>query len=201
MNFRRLGTQELSDFAANIQDVLTGGEIASLDAATRAELLTALGTLPDELASQGAAAMVAEDVRRSMVSERNATRAKIRAVVARVRDTMKANLANSSELARCGFDLAGGRSRYLAQDPTGISAFGFSNGVNRIKFAGNNRPAQVVYEMWRRERDDDVWRLYATTKKQTFTDVNVIPGRHYEYKVRAVAAKTVSNFSDAAVVP
>ncbi|CAN5598493.1 hypothetical protein BH10ACI3_BH10ACI3_13060 [soil metagenome] len=200
MNFRRLGAGGLSDFAENLQTVLAGVELVSLDAGTRSELLAELGTLPAELAEQTAKAMAAEAERKALVSERNATREQISRRVARVRDTLAAKLASSSEFALCGFNHRTGRSRYVAQDPTDLAVAGTSNGVNRLKFAGNNRPGQAVFEIWRREGDTERWGMHATTKKQTFTDPGVAPGLPYEYKVRAVAAKTISNFSNVAVI-
>jgi hypothetical protein len=57
----------------------------------------------------------------------------------------------------------------------------------------------VTYETWRRERGGE-WVIIGSTKKQSYTDAPVTPGVFYEYKVRAVATKTVSNFSNTAVV-
>lgn len=81
-----------------------------------------------------------------------------------------------------------------------MSAFGYSNGVNKIRFSGNNRNGRVNYEIWRRHGDTVGWSLHATTKRQRFTDTPVTPGQYYEYKVRAAAATNTSNFSNAAVV-
>lgn len=89
---------------------------------------------------------------------------------------------------------------YEAQNPTNLSVFGYSNGINRGKFSGNNKRGRVVYEIWRRQGDTGGWLLHATTKKQSFTDTPVTPGQYYEYRVRAVAAKSVSHFSNPAVV-
>ncbi|MEP6848972.1 MAG: hypothetical protein ABI999_08945, partial [Acidobacteriota bacterium] len=65
---------------------------------------------------------------------------------------------------------------------------------------GNNKSGSVVYQVWRRQGDTGAWGLLATTKKQTFTDAPVTPGQYYEYKARASAARSVSHFSNSAVV-
>jgi hypothetical protein len=56
------------------------------------------------------------------------------------------------------------------------------------------------YEIWRRHGDEGPWGIIATTRKQAFADTPVTPGQYYEYKVRAVAAKSTSNYSNSAVV-
>ncbi|MEQ1922683.1 MAG: hypothetical protein ABL952_09255, partial [Pyrinomonadaceae bacterium] len=88
----------------------------------------------------------------------------------------------------------------IAQDPTNLSAFGYSNGVNTLRFDGNNKPGRVVYELWRRHGDTVDWYLHMTTRRQRLIDTPVSPGQYYMYKVRAVGARSVSNFSNVAVV-
>ena len=200
MNFRKLSENDLSDFAANVNTLLGGSELSAIDAHVREDLVTAIGILPPTLSTQTAAAGVAEGERKAAVSARNATRAQIRALMGRVRDALKAGIAPKNHYDLCGFDFPATPSTYEAQDPTNLSATGFSNGINKIRFFGNNKPGQVVYEIWRRRGDTVDAGLHAMTKKQSFTDMGVTPGQYYEYKVRAVAAKSVSHFSNSAVV-
>ena len=75
-----------------------------------------------------------------------------------------------------------------------------SNGVNKLRFDGNNGWSRIQYEIWRREGRSGSWMLLSTTSKQSFTDTPVVPGQFYEYKVRALAATAVSAFSGTAVV-
>jgi hypothetical protein len=201
MNFRTLSENNLSDFAANVAAVLAGTELASIDVAVRTDLAAAIGTKPASLATQTAAAAVADAEKKAAVSTKNSTRNEIIALMSQVRDALKAGLAPKKEYDLCGFDYPlEPVAAYEAQTPTDLSAFGFSNGVNQIKFSGNNRRGRVVYEVWRRHGDTAGWALHGTTKKQSFTDTPVTPGQYYEYKVRAVASKSVSNFSNSAVV-
>ena len=159
-----------------------------------------IGGLPVTLADQAAQVAIIEGERKGAVSARNATRSQIWVLMSRVRDALKAGVAPKKQYDLCGFDYPASRSMYEAQDPTNLSAFGYSNGVNTVRFKGNNKPGQVIYEMWRRHGDTAGWALHATTRKQSFTDTGIVPGQYYEYRVRAVAAKTVSNFSNSAVV-
>jgi hypothetical protein len=201
MDFRRLSDNNLSDFAANVAALLGGTDLPSIDSNVRTDLVTAIGTKPATLATQTAAAAVAETSRKASVSTKNTTKTQIVALMSQVRDALRAGLAPKKEYDLCGFDYPTTPSDiYIALDPTDLSAFGFSNGVNKIVFSGNNKRGRVVYEIWRRHGDTAGWALHATTKKQSFTDTPVTPGQYYEYKVRAVAAKSVSNFSNSAVV-
>jgi hypothetical protein len=58
----------------------------------------------------------------------------------------------------------------------------------------------VQFEIWRRDGGLGEWLLLATTSKQSFTDSPVLPGRLYEYKVRARSATETSAFSGVASV-
>jgi hypothetical protein len=200
MNFRILGDNDLSDFAANVYDQLRGAEITAIDPNVRNELVAAIGVLPGTLAMQTADAAVAEDSRKAAFSARNDTKFQLQALMSQVRDALKAGLAPKKQYDLCGFDYAKDRSIIIAQAPTNLVATGTSNGVNRLTFNGNNRTGTVVYEIWRLHGDTVPFSIIATTKKQLYTDTPVTPGEYYNYKVRAVAASNASEFSNVAVV-
>lgn len=147
MNFRAISENDLADFAANVALLLAGAELVSIDDRVRAALATAIGALPATLATQAADAAITEGARKACVSERNATRKQIRVLMGQVRDALKAGLAPKKEYDLCGFDYPAERSTYEAQSPTNLSAFGYSNGINKIRFSDNNRPGRVVYEV------------------------------------------------------
>ena len=54
--------------------------------------------------------------------------------------------------------------------------------------------------MWRLNGDTAPWGIIGTTRRQLYIDTPVVPGEYYNYKVRAVAATNVSDFSNVAVV-
>lgn len=198
MNFRQLSSRDLATFTANIETVLAGGDITSMRPDLRDLLLAELGELPSQLATLSEEVVAAEAARQAKVAERNEVRARVRLAVARVRNTLKASGASAAEYELCGFTKPVRRRTYPAQDPTEASVTGTSNGVNRLKFSGNNRASQVVYQIWRRPDKRSRWSIHALTRRQTFIDIGVVPGRNYEYKIKAVAAKTASNFSNIA---
>ena len=201
MNFRKLSDKDLADFAANVLTLLGGTQLKAIDTSVRTKLVTALGTLPVDLSSQSATAGVAEATRKAAISTKNTMRFEVEGILAQVKSALRAGVAPKDQYDLCGFDL---RSPvfgpYVPADPTELSAFGYSNAVNVVKWKGNNRSGSVAYEVWRRQGDTGTWALLATTKKQTFTDAPVTPGQYYEYKTRALAAKSVSHFSNSAVV-
>ena len=175
--------------------------MAAIDSHVSSALATSIGSLPSTLETEAAAAAVAREASRAAVAQKNQTRRELIALLRRVRDTLTANDAPKDQYAIAGFDYADlVPTAYSAQDPTDLSAFGYSNGVITLRFTGNNKPSRVVYEIWRRHGDTVGWGIHALTRRQRYVDTPVTPGQYYEYKVRAVAAKSVSNFSNSAVV-
>jgi len=201
MDLTKLNDSELADFAANLVTLLSGPELMSIDPAVRAALVTAFGTLPSDLANQTAAASAIDNEKQSAFSKRDETAFRLIVLSRQTRDHLKAALASKSEFDLAGFEFPEpGVSEYIAQIPTEMSVVGFSNGINRGRFTGNNRPGSVMYEVWRREGDSGAWHIHILTKKQSFEDKGVTPGQYYEYLVCARASKNVSGFSNTTVV-
>lgn len=201
MDISKLSDSELADHVSNLVDLLGGTELAAIDSHVRADLVTAFGTLPADFISGISAAAVAEDERKAAVSAKDQTRTELIFLARRTHFALKAGAAPKKQfdLARFSFP-APGVGEYVAQNPTEMSAVGFSNGVNTGSFKGNNKPNSVVYEIWRREGDDGGWHIHLITSKQEFKDVGITPGQYYEYRVRAKAKKNTSDFSNSTVV-
>lgn len=201
MIYQNLTPEQKAQFAENVATLLGGTELSAIDAAVRTDLLTALGTLPASLMSADADCLVQATQAKASTASRNITEGSMDLVIKNVRDFLVAGNAPQDQFDLCGFDApATTRVTVIAQMPTNLSVFGYSNHTNKGQFTGNNRSGTVVYEVHRREGDEGPWGLRLQTRKQTFSDDNVTPGQYYEYKVRAVAAKNVSDFSNTAVV-
>jgi len=201
MNIRQLSDNDMADVAKRVLDLLTGTELDAIDSQLRAELVAAFGTLPADLDAQTAAAADIDSQKVAATSLKNSTRFKIQGVMSRVQNALKTGLAPKEQFDMCSLNYPATRVKvYIAQDPTELSAVGFSNGVNKGKFRGNNTGSSIVYEVWRREGDEGPWMKHLLTRKQSFTDTGVTPGQYYEYKVRALAAQTESQYSNSAVV-
>jgi hypothetical protein len=123
----------------------------------------------------GAESAIAEDERKESVSSKNDTRFQLIALMSQVRDALKAGLAPKKEYDLCGFDYRKEPATVIASDPTDLSGEGRSNGVNYLRWSGNNKTGTFVYELWRLHGDTAPWTLHATTKKQSYTDAAVTP--------------------------
>jgi hypothetical protein len=135
------------------------------------------------------------------VAKRDALHAELLVPTRSSRDFLTAGVAPKEQFELCGFDFPDKvRSTYVAQTPSGLAVEGFSNGVNKGTFKGNNKGASIVYQIFRRDGDEGDWRMVDSVKSGKFTDEGVTPGQYYEYKVRAKASKTISQFSNSAVV-
>jgi hypothetical protein len=201
MDYRKLSQEALATFTRNIATLLGGTELAAIDSNVRSDLTTAIGTLPATLSTQVADVMTTEEWRKAKVSARNQTQQQIYALLTQVRNALKTGIAPREQFDLCGFDFpAVPVGSYIPRDPGDLAVTGFSNGVNKGGFSGNNTASRVHYEIWRRQGDSGSWELRTVVRKQKFIDTPVSPGQYYEYKVRAVAARAMSNFSNSAVV-
>ena len=201
MDFRKLTEYDLAFFAENIADLLAGTDLASIDAAVRTDLIAAIGTLPATLKTTTDAAEVIEGQRKGAISDRNMAKNALETAISQVKSALKTGLAPKKQYDLCNLDYPdAGRTRYIAADPTELSVVGFSNGIIKGTFTGNNTTGNVVYDIWRREGDEGPWAPRSITKKQRFEDTGVTPGQYYEYRVRAIASTSISNFSNSAVV-
>jgi hypothetical protein len=201
MDVTKLPDRELADFTANLVSLLSGTDLASIDSHVRADLVADFGTKPADLGTQTAAAAAADNEKQSAFSTKDETRAELITLSRRTRDFLKAAIAPKKEFDLAGFDFPGPRSNtYVAQNPSNMAAVGFSNGVNTGQFRGNNKAGMVTYEVWRREGDEGKWHIQILTTRQSFKDEGITPGQYYEYRVRARAARTVSDFSNPTVV-
>jgi hypothetical protein len=201
-NYRTLTENDLASFAERIVDLLAGTELPSLDAAVKADFVTAFGTLPASLKTKADAVTAREDDRMAAVSDRNMAAFQLIRLIGQFRDALRSALAPKKEFDLCGLEypFSPRSNEYIAKDPSDLAVTGFSNGVNKGRFKGNNVRGQVMYDIWRRVGDEGVWTQHLLTRKQSFVDTGVTPGQYYEYRVRAVAAKNVSQWSNSAVV-
>lgn len=201
MRLDRLNGNILADMARNLITLLEGSELSAIDENVRAGLIAMIGTKPAELSAQTAAAEAIDNEKQAAYSARDMTHSEVAEWVRRVRDLLRAVRADDTQLDLAGFITPTRRKNaYTAADPTDVAAVGFSNGINEVRYVGNNRHGLVVYEIWRRTGREGEWQKHDLTRKQRYLDRGVIPGQYYEYRVRAVAAQNVSGFSNTTVV-
>lgn len=200
MNYRNLSDADLAEFAKNIVGKLTHGTVACFDVGLAHELAAALGSLCNELdANIDRCISLSADARAAFANKRG-TRNAIFASLGTIHNYLGSLKGREADYESCGLTYRKSPSMVVAADPTDVSVIGSSNGVNTIIFRGNHVFASVVYEIYRRPDRSAPWVLIGTARKQAYADTPVTPGQFYEYKVRAVAARTRSNFSDVGVI-
>ena len=200
MDYRNLSDADLADFAKNVEDQLSTHSVSGLDNILADDLALALTPLITSFPASIEAAVQNTAVKQALVADKQSIRDDVTIRLSTVRNYLIAASAPRKSFERCGFTYPSPGSLVTANAPTELAAVGTSNGVNTITFSGNNRSGRVVYEIWRRQGDEGPWGIIAAIRRQVYEDTPVTPGQYYEYKARAVAARTVSNFSNSAVV-
>jgi len=110
--------------------------------------------------------------------------------------------ATTAEYEAVGFDPPADPSNVTTPDtPTNLSAVGYSNGVNALRFKGNNGPGKVAYIVEAKKNGETDWVMIGSSQKQSFRHEEVTPGQRYQYRVRAQATRgLVSAWSNTAAV-
>jgi hypothetical protein len=115
---------------------------------------------------------------------------------------MKSVHSGESEFDAIGFDPPA-RQRRIAepQTPTELSVVGYSNGVNDLKFTGNNTPNSVRYLVEAKVGDATDYVIIGVSKAQRFKHAGVTPGVKHQYRIYAQTTRgKVSDWSNEAVV-
>lgn len=199
-NSAYLSDADLVDFAKNVEKNLKTHKVTCFDDAVADDLAATLSPLNGTFEAKIEESAASEAATKAVNAEKRSQRSQLEERLGTIQSFLTANKGAEADYDRCGFNFPKAKSTVVANDPTELTAFGTSNGVNSLAFKGNNKSGSVVYEIWRRHGDEGPWGITATTKKQVFADTPVTPGQYYEYKVRAVASKSTSNFSNSAVV-
>lgn len=200
MDYRSLPDPALVEYVKNMINRLTGHELESLDDELSDELAAAL-TAPNTSFDAKIGEHAASDAETgALAAQKRAFREEVISRISSVQTFIKANKGPESDYDLCNLNYPKAPSTYIAADPSDLTAVGTSNGINTLKFKGNNKHGNVNYEIWRRHGDEGDWGIIGTTTTQDYEDKPVTPGQYYEYKVKAKAAKSESNFSNSAVV-
>ena len=196
-----MNADELSEMGEQVATLLGGTTLSAIDAATRTDLLTGIGTLPADVAALDAEANGLADQTTAKYSERDDAEGLLRIQLRSTRTFLEAGNAPKEQFDLCGFNYPfGPRGTVIAQTPTDLAVQAYTGQIIRGTFRGNNTSGNISYEVWRREGDEGPWGMRVGVSKQSFKETEVTPGQYYEYKVRARAATNVSDFSNPVVV-
>ena len=201
MRLADLSVSEMIQLAQNLLDLLTGDKLSAIDPVVRAALVASIGTKPGRVSQLHKDANIRLAEAYSLFEARDAELKSLTTNVRQAKDFLKGGVAPAEQFLLAGFNVTRKAAHiYVAKKPSRLSVIGYSNVGNKGTFNGNNRSGAVVYEIWRREGKDGEWMLATQTRNGKFTDHQVRFGARYEYRVRAVAAKSTSAFSNTASV-
>jgi hypothetical protein len=194
MNQNNLNRAELVDFARNAALQIAAGNVSGLLPAQEAAMAAAIEEAAAELAqADGEQVALAAAGRQAMEIARQKQSAMLK-LLQLAKDTLKGIDSPANEFDLLGYDPpVRTRKPVRPKKPNGLAATGYSNGVNVLKFKGNNRPGSVTYVVEARIGDAADWVMIGISKKQTFRHIGFKPGVPVRYRIRAEAAR--GNFS------
>jgi hypothetical protein len=202
MNPRNLSRAELADFIRNAATAVADGKVPGLLPDQVASFSDALTNVADSIAEADGNQVAAVAAASQTTQIAQTSRFDGLELLQDLKYAMKSAHSPASAFDAVGFDPpAEGRSIITPQAPTQLAAAGYSNGVNVLRFTGNNVPGTVHYLVEARTGDDPEYRLVGISTKQIFRHFGVVPGRRYRYRIRAQASRNmVSTWSNEAVV-
>jgi len=190
MNPNYLTRAELADFGKNTATQVANGKVSGLLDAQVASISAALAEASAELAE---ADRLQVETRAAAIAATEAAQVKRRRLLKLLQDlkyTMKGLESPASEFDAVGFDPpVVGRRPVIPQTPGELAAVGYSNGVNKLSFAGNNGPGRVLYLVQAKSSDTPSYTMIGSTKSQRFAHTGVRPGVPIQYRVLALAAR------------
>lgn len=85
-------------------------------------------------------------------------------------------------------------------NPINLSATGFSNGQNKLKWGRNGNSSNTTFNIEARIGDSNTWTWVGSTTKTKWTHEGQTPGTQVTYRVFAQRAEVRSGYSNEAVV-
>ncbi len=202
MNPNYLTRADLAEFGRNTAAQVANSKVTGLLAAQVASISAAIANAADDLAvaDREQVALRAASIAATEVARQK--RLRLLKLIQDLKYTMKGLESQAHEFDALGFDppvLT--RSPVTPQTPVRLAATGFSNGVNILRFTGNNSPGRVTYVIEAKMADSPGYSIIGMSKSQRFKHTGFIPGVPVQYRVYAQAARgTVSASSNEAVI-
>ncbi len=202
MNFRILPRADLVEFAKNAAAAIANGKVSGFLPAQNTALSTAISNSADFLDDADKKAVASMAQARADIAIAQGGRRDLLNLLSGGKFGMRGVQASADEYAAVGFDPPADPANITTpQTPSKLAATGYSNGVNELRFKGNNDPGKVIYIIEATTGDDAGYAMIGSSKKQSFKHRGVTPGQHYEYRVQAQATRgMVSEWSNTAAV-
>jgi hypothetical protein len=190
----------LVDIAKNAAKAIAAGKVKGFTPEQNAAMSAALLAETEALLANDQQAVAALASYRALVVTAQKRALGIAKMLTDYKYAMRSVGSGTDEYDAVGIDPpVEGRTRVKPKTPSKLAATGLSNGVNKLKFKGNNIPGRVSYLI--EANAGDGWVMVGSTRKQSFNHEPVVPGQRYEYRVRAEATLgQVSAWSNKAAV-
>jgi hypothetical protein len=195
MNPRTLTRADLVEFATQAASAVADGKIPGFSPEQNAALSEAIIDAAANLSAADGARVAARAGAREATEIADAGQELLLMLLQELKYGMKFVRASADVYDVVGFDPpAVSRQMVIPVAPTRLAGFGYSNGVNRLTFQGNNQPGSVVYIVEAKTEGDGPFAMIGTCTKQSFKHTGIRPGQFYRYRIRAQASR--SQFSD-----
>jgi phage-related tail protein len=192
----------LADLGKNMATQIAAGKVAGLLPAQRAAISNAIAAASELVATLDKDQVAALAAFRQATTLAQSARFELLRLIQEAKNAMKSVGAEVHEYDAVGFDPPViGRTPVTPQKPLELSAKGFSNGVNNLRFTGNNLPGRVNYIVEARAAEATQYTIIGVTRRQRFKHTGVKPGVPIMYRVYAQSARgLVSQRSNEAAV-
>ncbi len=193
---------QLADFGRNIATQVANGKVKGMLAEQIASISAAIADASDELAAADNAQVAAKAAAIETTRIAQEKQARLLKLLQQLKYLMRSLESNASEFDALGFK-APVKVRQMVKPkiPFDLSAAGYSNGINVLKYNGENKPNTVNYTIEAKIGDADGYQIVGTSKNRTFKHEGVKPGVRIQYRVRSQATRGgVSDWSNEAVV-
>jgi hypothetical protein len=188
MNLRTKTRGTLVIIARAAAGAIAGGKVTGFTPEQNLAISTAIFAKADSLNAANEKVMSTRAAAQSATAVASGEQIELIELLGTTKYSMRGVNANSSEYESVEFKAPAPASRVTPQRPTSMSATGYSNGVNKLKFTGANEPGSVNYVLEANRGGGTGWFIIGMTGKQSFIHDNVIPGEAYQYRVRAQAS-------------
>jgi len=199
-NPRRSSRAGLAVLGRNAAKAIADGKVSGFLPEQNVAFSTALLAEANALDEDEKMVVKLEAQKSAKVSEAQERRLRLLRIMTESKYAMRSVGSPDDEYEALGYDPpADPRSRVKPKTPSGLAATGFSNGVNGLKWKGNNVSGRVLFLI--EANSGDGWFMIGSTRKIKFSHKGVTPGQPYEYRVRAEATRgQVSAWSNKAAV-
>jgi len=202
MNPSRMSRASLADFGRNMAAQIAAGKVDGLLPEQVTAFSDAIAAASELVAIRDANQVALMAAARQSTQLAQDARFALLRLTQEFKNTMKGIGSESHEYDAVGFDPPViGRTPVTPQKPLELSAKGFSNGINELRFTGNNLAGRVNYIIEARVADAARFSIIGVSRRQRFKHVGVRPGVPILYRVYAQSARgLVSQCSNEAVV-